>query len=74
MMVKGFTFRLRSLPFPAWEAYPVYVYVTRRHTQFSVLRPATRPKCFALFVTNMIPNDSAWAAMRVSKVPMGAPR
>jgi hypothetical protein len=46
----------------------------RRHTQFSVLSPTTRPKCFALFVTNINPNDRAWAAMRVSNVPMGTPR
>ena len=31
----------------------------RRQTQFSVLSPTTRPKCLALFVTNVAPNDRA---------------
>ena len=31
----------------------------RRQTQFSVLSPGTRSKCWVLFVTNVNPNDRA---------------
>jgi hypothetical protein len=43
-------------------------------TPFSVLSPATRAKCLALFVTKVSPNDRACAAIRVSNVPRGSPR
>ena len=48
--------------------------VCKGHAQFASLSPATRWKCFVLFVTNVRRHDSACAAMSVSNVPIGSPR
>jgi len=42
--------------------------------QFSTLSLGTRRKCLVLFVTTVSPSESACAAMRVSKEPIGVPR
>ena len=42
-------------------------------SQFSTGRPATRRNSRSLFVTSVASEDSAWAAMSVSRGPMGVP-
>ena len=46
----------------------------RAQTQFAVLSPTTLWKCLVLMVTKVRLSDNAWAAMRVSNVPIGSPR